>query len=184
MFPIFFFHFSQWDNESNLFEILPVFSILTWTTIYILILCEPGTKMINQFEMFGAELSRCDWYSLSVEMQRIYLIFLSDTQNPMKVSSYGNITCERETFKTVWIVAVQSLIAQEKKEKRNWRYWSIERQFSPFFASNCIRIRFEEYTAPFYILYAHIWDYDCRNTIVCSCHALTSCYWWTDSETY
>lgn len=57
--------------------------------------------MTEQFERFSDELSRCDWYSLPTEMQRMYAFFLSDTQHPVKFSSYAGITCERETSKMV-----------------------------------------------------------------------------------
>lgn len=48
-------------------------------------------------------MSQWDWYLLSIGMQRMYVVFLLDTQNPMKMHSYANITCERETFKEVII---------------------------------------------------------------------------------
>lgn len=63
--------------------------------------------MTNQFGLFGAEIGRCNlyWHSIPIEMQRMYLIFLSNTQNPTKMSSYGNIVCERETSKKVVSIA-------------------------------------------------------------------------------
>lgn len=70
--------------------------------LFVMLLCEPCAQMTNQFNLFGDELGRADWYLLPIEMQRTYLIFLSDTQSPMKISSYANITCERETSKSVF----------------------------------------------------------------------------------
>lgn len=77
--------------------------MLSWTTIYIFLLCEPGERITIGFEDFSDELSGCDWYLLPIEMQRMYAIFLSDTQNPVKMESFANILCERETSKTVLI---------------------------------------------------------------------------------
>lgn len=60
--------------------------------------------MINQFIILNDELNRCDWYLLSIELQRMFVVFLLDTQNPIKMLSYANISCERETFKKVDII--------------------------------------------------------------------------------
>lgn len=80
---------------------VPIVNLLTWMIIFVLLLCEPGTRMTNEFQAFGDELSQCEWYLLSIEMQRMYLIFSMDTQNPIKMMSYANIACERETSKKV-----------------------------------------------------------------------------------
>lgn len=64
-------------------------------------ICEPGARMTQQYELYGEEIGQCDWYLLSIEMQRMYMVFVSDTQNSMKIFSYGNITCDRETPKKV-----------------------------------------------------------------------------------
>lgn len=64
-------------------------------------LCESGARMTSQFDVFREELSLCDWYLLPTKVQQMYMVFLSDTQNPIKMSSYANITSERETFKKV-----------------------------------------------------------------------------------
>lgn len=54
-------------------------SVLIWTVALIFVLCEPGAIMTSQFEEFCDELSQCDWYFLPIEMQRMYVIILSDT---------------------------------------------------------------------------------------------------------
>lgn len=67
--------------------------------------------MTNQFEGFNVELSQCDWYLLSIEMRRMYVIFVSDTQHSIKILSYANIACERDTSKKVikWVNIVNTL---------------------------------------------------------------------------
>lgn len=60
-----------------------------------------GERVTSQFEMFGEELKRCDWYLISNEMQQMYLIFMVDTQQPKNIHCYGGIQCIRETFKQV-----------------------------------------------------------------------------------
>lgn len=67
-----------------------------------LAICEPGQRLTDQFDLFGVELSRCDWDKLSTEMRRMYLIFLSDTQQYVNLKSYGGFACTRNTFKKVF----------------------------------------------------------------------------------
>lgn len=69
---------------------------------FIFIICEPSHYCTQQFENFGDELGQCDWYALPIELQRMYLIFLSDTQKEIEIDSYGNITCQRDTSKKVF----------------------------------------------------------------------------------
>lgn len=97
-----FFLLLKWTNEPNLLEISSSLCVLLWMTMFILSLCEPGARMINALQMFSEELCRCDWFLLPVQMQRMYMVFLLDTQHPIKIKSYGNLTCERETSKQVF----------------------------------------------------------------------------------
>lgn len=57
--------------------------------------------MTNQFEQFGLEFGRCEWNNLPIELQRMYLISLSDTQQPKNIQTYSGIMCTRDTFKKV-----------------------------------------------------------------------------------
>lgn len=72
-----------------------------WVFALTFLFCEPGERVSNRFGMFGEELERCNWYELSMEMQRMYMIFLSDTQQTMNIQSYGGIQCTRDTSKRV-----------------------------------------------------------------------------------
>lgn len=76
-------------------------NIQNWLIVVSLAICEPGERVTHQFEQFCVEFGRCEWYKLPIEMQRMYLIFLSDTQQPQNICSYGGIVCTRETFKKV-----------------------------------------------------------------------------------
>lgn len=71
---------------------------------FIFLICEPGTKMSIQFAAYGEQVEQSAWYLLPIELQRMYMIFVSYTQNPIKLSSYGGIGCERVTSKVVKIV--------------------------------------------------------------------------------
>lgn len=64
--------------------------------------CDFGERMTNQFQLFGEEFDRCDWYALPIELKGIYLIFLSNTQQPKVIQSYGGVICSRKTMKRVF----------------------------------------------------------------------------------
>lgn len=87
-----FFHFKvgQWSE-------------LIWNCAFTVCAGLTGTRVTIQFELFSNEFRQCDWYLLPIEMRRMYMIFLLDTQNPIRLLSYANITCERETSKKVFI---------------------------------------------------------------------------------
>lgn len=57
--------------------------------------------MTTKFELVEKEIGEFDWQLLSIEMRRMYMVFLSDTQHPRQLTSYGNIICDRETPKKV-----------------------------------------------------------------------------------
>lgn len=60
-------------------------------------------KVTHQFIRFNAKLCQCDWYLFPIGIQRMLVIFMSDTQQPVSIQGYGNIQCKRENFKTVRI---------------------------------------------------------------------------------
>lgn len=98
---IFSFSFPKWAGSLDFFEIVALFITLFWAFICICLLCELGARMTNRFEAYNDELNRCNWFCLTIKMQRIYMIFSVDTQNPAKMLSYADITCERKTTKKV-----------------------------------------------------------------------------------
>lgn len=69
--------------------------------ILILLLCELGETVANQYALLNDELCQCDWYLFSVEMQQLLLTFMSFSQQPVTIRGYGNTQCIRETFKKV-----------------------------------------------------------------------------------
>lgn len=84
----FFISLSKWSDDLNLFEIVPMSFLLVWSIIFIFLIYEPGTWMTRDFEAFGKVFFQCNWYALSIQMQRMYLIFASDTQNAVNIHRY------------------------------------------------------------------------------------------------
>lgn len=80
--------------------VIPV-TFLFWVMTYNFLLCELGQWVTNGFDRFGDELDGCDWHLWPIELQRLYLIFLLDTQQPTYTQCFGGILCSRDTFKKV-----------------------------------------------------------------------------------
>lgn len=76
---------------------ISLFCVLGTIALCIFLTCEHGTKIASQFAELSDERNRCDWYLLPIAIQRIYLVFLSDPQNPITIQSDANIISERET---------------------------------------------------------------------------------------
>ena len=89
------------DPNLNLIDIYITLLDLAWTFALIFSVCELGEQMSNGFDSFDDKLCQCDWYSFPIQLQQIYLIFLSNTQQPTNIACYGNISCTRDTFKKV-----------------------------------------------------------------------------------
>lgn len=91
----------KWNDDSDLYSIITLIIILNVLVQGLFLICEPGARMTTEFEIFENELGRCDWYALPIETQRLYLIFLSNAQNPVQICSYAGIVCSRDTIKRV-----------------------------------------------------------------------------------
>lgn len=67
----------------------------------IFLFCEFGERITYQFSLFNDRLCQCNWYAFSMEVQRIYLIALSDIQHPVLIRGFANTLCTRIAFKHV-----------------------------------------------------------------------------------
>lgn len=93
--------FHKWDDEANLFKTMCLITVSYSMVLAIAVICEAGARMTNEFEAFDEELGQCNWYELPIELQRMYMMFVVNTQSPIEISSYGGLVCSRETFKKV-----------------------------------------------------------------------------------
>lgn len=96
----FIFHL-KWDENSKMFQTVILTMVVLWIFTFILIVCEPGEQVTYQFDQFSVEFHQCKWHKLPIEMQRMYLIALSDMQQAKNIQSYCGIICTRDTFKQV-----------------------------------------------------------------------------------
>lgn len=102
------------------------------------LICELGERTCISFELIGDELERCDWYKLPIEMHRMYLIFLSDSQQEKNVACYFNLVLTRETFekvlhqenqnRTIVLVQAHELCFSFQVTKKGFSYFTTFRQ--------------------------------------------------------
>lgn len=74
-----------------------------WSFRILYLYCESGQRVTNRFSEFHNELCRCDWHLFPIEVQRMLVIVMSNTQQPTTIQGYGNIMCTRNSFKKVCI---------------------------------------------------------------------------------
>lgn len=77
--------------------IVEVVSIL----IVLMIVCESGQRITDIVASFADVLEQFDWYSYSLDMQRLLLKVLLNVQKPVDMRCFGSIAANRETFKKV-----------------------------------------------------------------------------------
>lgn len=93
--------FLKSDHNSIPIDLTKSMFMVFWTFIVIVAFCEIGEMVCNQFNSFHAKLIECNWYFYPNEMQRMFAIFMSDTQQQTNIRGLGNILCARCKVKQV-----------------------------------------------------------------------------------
>lgn len=93
---------NQMDTINCMFE-------LVWSFVAIFLICEFGGMVTDRFEKFYDDLCQCNWYLYPMEIQRIYLIFMVNAQQPTMIQGFANIVCTREYYKKVHLFCVLEL---------------------------------------------------------------------------
>ena len=75
--------------------------VVSWAFVMIYLYCEFGEMVTLQFNTFHELLCQCEWYRFPIDVQRMLVIFMLDTQQPASIRGYGNIECTRDAFKNV-----------------------------------------------------------------------------------
>lgn len=74
---------------------------MAWSFVSVFVVCEFGQKVCDAFFEIDDEICQLDWYLFSIEIQKILLTLMINTQKPVSLGVFGNITCDREDFKKV-----------------------------------------------------------------------------------
>ena len=104
-------------NSLNSVELLYSLRQVFWAFGLIGCFCELGEMVTKLFDKFNVRLYQCDWYLFPIEVQRMLVVFMSDTQQPVFVHASGNIQCIRENFKKVKNIFSNHRFLNWKKSK-------------------------------------------------------------------
>lgn len=89
------------EDDSNSMELISPLLYAFWSFAPIFMYCEFGNAVTDEFESFSDELCQCKWYSLPIELQKMMVVFIEGTQEPIIVRGFCNIVCIRDSFKKV-----------------------------------------------------------------------------------
>lgn len=78
----------KWEDDANVIEMITLTIAIFWSVGLNFLICEPGQWVTDQYEMCSDELYECNRYSLSVKMQRMYMVFFVDTQQSIDIQRY------------------------------------------------------------------------------------------------
>lgn len=92
----------KWEDNFEPYETMVLSILAVWIFGFNFIICESGERVSKQFALFEVEFGQCEWSKLPIEMQVVYLIFLTVSQQPIYIQGYGGSMCTRETFKQVY----------------------------------------------------------------------------------
>lgn len=70
------FFYDKADGSSSA-EITNTVMNAMYSFFRIFFVCELGEKVTYQFNVFSEKIGDCDWYLFSIELQSVFLIFLS-----------------------------------------------------------------------------------------------------------
>lgn len=96
------FHFSlKSDDNTEQLELINTFFLMCWSFILLFLFCEGGEQLTGEYNQFDEALCQCKWYLFPMDAQKMLLIFMPNSQQPLLIQSYGNLVCARNSFKTV-----------------------------------------------------------------------------------
>lgn len=82
-------------------ELTVTLLFVLWTFTPIFLLCAAGEMVTDQFDVFNAELCMCNWYMFPLEVQKMLIIFLAGSQDPVNIHGFADTICALEAYKRV-----------------------------------------------------------------------------------
>lgn len=89
------------DVNATVDEMIPSLFCLICASVAICVICEIGQQLTDQFNAFDDALCNCKWYSMPIELRKMLVIVMSNTQQATYMHGYGNIMATRDSFKEV-----------------------------------------------------------------------------------
>lgn len=99
----------------HFFEASRPFFCGLWSFLAILVWCSLGERLIDEFYTIKDATYECQWYSYSIEVQRIIQLIIVDAQEPKILKGFGNISSSHETYKKVINISISFMFDNHKK---------------------------------------------------------------------
>lgn len=80
--------------------VVPLFELF-WAFTLVLLSCELGSRISNEFEEINERIDQLKWYLFPLEMRRLMMMIEMNSQEWVGFACFGSIPCDRETFKKV-----------------------------------------------------------------------------------
>lgn len=104
LFQFILYDFLQSQPDPNPIEIFTPINLVMFSFTALFFYCQCGEFVMNEFDEFDDELYRCKWYLFPIEIRRMLVIVMINTQKPLKIRGFFNTVCTREAFKIVSIL--------------------------------------------------------------------------------
>lgn len=75
--------------------------LIFWSFTAIFLICEFGENVTSRFNGLNNAIWQCNWYSFSIDIQRMLPLIIQAMQQPIFLQGSRYILCIRETFKKV-----------------------------------------------------------------------------------
>lgn len=75
--------------------------MMFWSFLFVFFLCEFGEFVSDRFSECYNVIYEYHWYLCTTEVQQLIPIILIGTQYPITIRGFGNISCDRYSFKRV-----------------------------------------------------------------------------------
>lgn len=91
----------QTQDDWNAIELLFQLFLMVWSFVFVSLFCELGEMTLERYEKVDQQLFNCKWYKFPIEIQRMLVIVIANSQQPVTICGYGNIVCTRDALKKV-----------------------------------------------------------------------------------
>lgn len=91
----------QFTDENSTVMLLESVLFGIWALTLVLVVCEFGEKMSDEYEGVERAINRLDWYRLPTDIQRMLPIMFMYCQEPLIVKFFGSLSVSRCQFKKV-----------------------------------------------------------------------------------
>lgn len=100
---IFFKHFNylQTNSETDSAVLLQSILCIVGSLQMLFVACEVGQRSSNEFNGIYDSICQLEWHLYPIEVQKMFVLIMMYTQEPLEIAFFGSSTCSRDQFKKV-----------------------------------------------------------------------------------